>query len=219
MAKAKKKQPAVEAKVQADESERALGRAVAVGLPTVTVVASIAIGMVTSMGPALLVLAAGILLGTIAFLWASVRTLSGDAPLPEDLAVVAVRVDGRGALAEKKKTILRALKDLEHERAVGKIDETDYQEISASYREQAKEVMRQLDAELEPLRERAEALAKEHLGKKGIGEAPAEDKDEFAEITRRVERPQCARCATENDFDAEFCKKCGLKLGERTGVA
>src|SRR6202011_3280090 len=75
----------VSGRAAADSAERALGRYVAVGLPAAAVLGAAGLWAYAGPGPGVLVLAAGALLGTIALLWSSVRTLSGDAPLPEDL--------------------------------------------------------------------------------------------------------------------------------------
>lgn len=208
-------------------SERALGRGLAIGVPLVTVAASVATGVVSSAGPALLVLGAGALLGTITLIWASLRTLGGDAPLPEDLELLAARTDTRGALETRKRTALRALKDIEAERALGKIDEADYADLSLRYREEAKVVLRELDEELGSRRVQAEHIAKKHLEKRGLGEetrpaADAEsDADTDTESDADAEPPKaapekmaCAKCATPNDADAAFCKRCGAPLGE-----
>ena len=64
--------------------------------------------------------------------------------------------------------MLRALKDLELEHSVGKIDDEDYAQISARYREQAKGLLREMDIEIEPLRPKAEALARAYLEKRGF---------------------------------------------------
>jgi hypothetical protein len=204
----------------AAESERQLARWAAFGIPSLTVLGAIGVGMTTSAGPAILVLVAGALLSTIALLWASLRTLSGDAPLPADLEAAAIMPHGRSELAEKKRRVLRALKDLEHEHAVGKIDDKDYGTLGARFREEAKAILRELDAEIEPMREKAEAMAKEHLARRGIGHAektkPTEDADdeEKAEHARSPEqaRLECAKCSTSNEPDAAFCKKCGTSL-------
>jgi len=201
------------------ESERALGTWVARALPAATLVASIAVGMATSLGPALLVLASGALLGTIALLWASVRTLGGDAPLPRDLEALAARMGDVDDLAERKQRILRALKDLEHEHDVGKIDDDDYADIAADYREQAKEVMREMDADLAPLRDRAEEIARQHLKKRGIEvkeeEQVEEDEGDDESSATAPDRVVCKDCSTSNEHDAAFCKKCGATLGAK----
>jgi hypothetical protein len=193
--------------VQAEEAERSLGRAVALGLPVLCVVAALIVGVVASLGSALLVLASGALLGTIALLWASVRTLSGDAPLPTDLEALAARRHGVDHLEEEKRRVLRALKDLESEHAIGKIDDEDYEEIVAHYRADAKELMRQIDLSVAPLRDEAERVAREYLEKRHLSSnaetetAPPPDA-----------RSTCSSCGTSNETDAAFCKKCGATM-------
>jgi hypothetical protein len=213
----------VPAKVRAresDEAERSLGRAVSLGLPMVCLVGSVVVGLVASLGSGLLVLASGALLGTIALLWASVRTLSGDAPLPVDLEALAARRHGVDDLGEQKTRVLRALKDLETEHALGKIDDADYGAIVTRYRDEAKAVMRQMDLEVAPLREEAERLARVYLEKKGVA-AVASDADAVApsEATAPADaRPKCASCQTSNDPDAAFCKKCGSAMKDATSA-
>jgi hypothetical protein len=195
------------AKAAPDTSERELAQRIAFGLPIVTIGASIAIGFASSVGPAILVLAGGALIGTIAFFWASVRTLSGDAPLAEYLAEVPAHRHTSDA-AERKRRILRALKDLEHEHAVGKIEDADYEQIAAEYRAQAKEVMRELEEDVAPLREQAEEIARKHLAKRGLADG------ESASASDEVDRRACAKCGTSNEADAQFCKKCGTAVKE-----
>ncbi|WP_394834113.1 zinc ribbon domain-containing protein [Pendulispora rubella] len=239
--KRKPKEPAVaEATqaVQADEAERRLGRSIAIGLPVATVVAALAVGFIASVGPALLVITGGVLVGTIALLWASLRTLGGDAPLPQDMDHLAARADRVGDAEERKRAVLRALKDLEHERDIGKMDPEDYAEIAAHYRDQAKEILREIDAEVEPYRAKAEELAQKHLAKRGLAEnlplphpnpppdgegaetaldeAHVSDNEEEQgskeEAPGAVSRVACSKCATSNEGDAAFCKKCGNAL-------
>jgi hypothetical protein len=206
---------------EADEAERSLGRAVSIGLPVVCVVGAVVVGVVASLGSALLVLASGALLGTIALLWASVRTLSGDAPLPVDLEAIAARRYRVDDLGEQKTRVLRALKDLETEHALGKIDDADYGTIVSRYRDEAKTVMRQMDLEVAPLREEAERLAGEYLKKKKGVPAVAADEvsaPEAAPAPAVDARPVCASCQTPNDADAAFCKKCGSAMKSTASV-
>ena len=152
--------------------ERRLASGAALVIPGVTIVASLGVAAVMSAGPALLVLAAGILLGTIALFWASLRTLTGDAPLPEDLEHATFDTS-HDALAERKKMLLRALKDLESEKAVAKIDEQDYAELAATYRDEIKDIMRAMDTSIAPHYAAAEALLEKHLAKVGLAEEAA----------------------------------------------
>jgi len=212
---------------QADEAERRLGRSLALGLPLLTVVVAVSVGLITSIGPALLVVTGGVLVGTVALLWASLRTLGGDAPLPQDLDRLAAHADRFGDAEERKRAVLRALKDLEHERDIGKMDPEDYAEIAAHYRAQAKEILRELDAEVEPYRARAEDLAQKHLVKRGLAETTSQTSEPEAqaeeaqaeeehdeEAPAPVSRVACSKCATSNEPDAAFCKKCGNALRE-----
>jgi hypothetical protein len=207
--------PTIERSHSADDAERSLGRMVSIGLPVVSVVGAAAAAWVGSLGSALLVLAAGTLLGTIALLWASVRTLSGDAPLPEGFAALAAQQHGVDALGERKRRALRALKDLESEHALGKIDDADYEDVVARYREDAKQVMREMDLQVAPLREEAERIAQQYLDKHATGSAKA-DGDATPALAHEgtTTRLDCPACGTSNETDAAFCKKCGARLNE-----
>src|SRR5207245_988542 len=95
-------------------------------------------------------------------------------------------------------------------------------ELAADYREQAKDVMRDMDADIEPLRERAEQLARQHLKKRGLDgeteDAPSDDDARDADAPTSAPsgdapaRVACAECDTSNEPDAAFCKKCGASL-------
>jgi hypothetical protein len=194
-----------------EAAERAVGRAVAIGLPAVTVVAAIVVGAIASVGSGLLVVASGALLGTIALLWASVRTLSGDAPLPADLEALAGRVHDVDALAEQKRRVLRALKDIESEHAIGKLDDADYEAIAQQYRQEAKALMRQMDDNVAPALAEAEKIAREYLASQGLG---GTKNGANASVTVTApKRIECAGCRVSNEPDAAFCKKCGAGLG------
>ena len=65
--------------------------------------------------------------------------------------------------------MLRALKDLEGEHAIGKIDDADYEAIAMQYREEAKELMREMDRNAAPALAEAERIASEYLLEKGLG--------------------------------------------------
>src|SRR5262249_4932451 len=108
----------------------------------------------------LLVVAAGALAGVIGLLWASVQALTGESPITLEEAMT---LGAPSAEEEQKRSVLRALKDLEFERSVGKISEEDYAELSARYRAEASRLMQPPDKTAEPARGRAE---------KALGERP-----------------------------------------------
>lgn len=170
--------------------EQKLARAVSIALPVLTLVATVAVGVVVGLATSLLVLAAGLLLGVIALLWGSLRVLTGDAPLPPELEELEVASRGVDGLSLRKQMLLRALKDLDHERAIGKLEPEDFAQISASYRTELKTVMKKMDASLAPYRERAEALARSHLARRAA-EAPAD-----AATADAAEPPTAAEPAT-----------------------
>ncbi len=196
-----------------DDAERSLARMVSLALPLVGLVGAIVVGFVAGVGSALLVVAAAALLGTIALLWASVRTLSGDAPLSLDLEAVGARRHGVDGLAEQKRRVLRALKDLESDRAVGKIEEADYDMLVARYRDDAKSVMREMDLQVEPLRGEAEKVARAYLKKRGLTPEGAPEETPALLAAPAEGRVACGQCRTSNEPDATFCKKCGGPLG------
>ena len=168
---------------QGDELERTMGRVVTIGTPIGAVLIALIAFLRWGAGPAVLVLTAGALVGAVMLLWSSLRSLVGDAPIDPgfDEAVVRARVS---EASERKRMVLRALKDLENEHAVGKIDEADYAALAADYRARAKAILREMDDEIAPQRERAEQIARAHLQKKGLLKAgyrdatPPQDDDE-----------------------------------------
>ncbi len=223
------------------DDERKLARGAAIAIPLTTVFAAAVVGSILSAGPALLVLAAGILLGTIALFWASLRTLTGDAPLAEELEHASFSASN-DALANRKRMLLRALKDLESEQAVGKIDAKDYGILSSRYREEIKDLMREMDESIEPHVKAAELALRKHLAKVGLVGDPfrapgkaAQAKDEALERDETRDetddeadgetedtdapvpsRPVCTACSTSNELDAKFCKSCGATLATPT---
>lgn len=204
--------------------EAKLARALTIGLPLVTVTIAALVGMLTGLATALLVLIGGSLLAVIAIFWASIRVLSGDAPLPPELEALDQSVHGVDALASRKKMLVRALKDLENEHALGKLEDADFEEIASTYREELKEVLRRIDATLEPHRAKAEEIARAYLVKVGVAEGsyrgpqppPAEADDEDvpapAPVETKAERRVCPKCEASNEPDAKFCKECATSL-------
>jgi hypothetical protein len=196
-----------------------MARRVAQITPVATIVSAILVGALTSIGPAILVLAGGALFATIAFFWASLRTLGGDAPLAEGFDQMARRrIEASDGASERKRTALRALKDLEFEHSIGKIDDADYAEISSRYREQAKSILREIETDILPFRDRAEALARTYLAKRGVTpeavSAPAPTNPEREAIGASPRR-ECTDCKASNEPDAIFCKGCGARLAQK----
>src|SRR4051812_44449350 len=107
-----------------------------------------------------LVLAAAALSLVIWLLWSRVQALTGESELTFE---EAFSLGARSAEEEQKRAVLRALKDLEYERSVGKISEEDYASLAEHYRTEAKRLLRAVDRDLSPERERAERILAERL--------------------------------------------------------
>jgi ribosomal protein L40E len=122
----------------------------------------------------ILLLAGGALVAVIAVFWASLRTLFGETPLS---GADAYAIGAPRAEEEQKQAVLRALKDIEFERSVGKISEEDYQVLVARYRAEAKRLLRMLDADAQPRRKQVESLVEDHLRKEGLLEGQGEGAD------------------------------------------
>ena len=101
----------------------------------------------------------------------------------------------REVLLQEKALVLRAIKDLEFDRGMKKVSETDYADMLERLRARALLLMQQL--------ERTPDLAAVALAEV----APA------AEKPRRPVASTCVRCGTRNEPDAKFCKQCGDRLG------
>ena len=100
----------------------------------------------------------------------------------------------RLALEREKTLVLRSIKELEFDFAMGKMSQADFDEMAGRLRLRALGLMQQLDAGGGYKEQIAGEVARR------LGSAPAVDPS-----------PQCA-CGTANDPDAKFCKACGHRL-------
>lgn len=128
-------------------------------LPLVVVVAAAILGFIRGPGAAVLGLAAGAILIAISAFWRSLRILSGEELVEEETSTLATPA----AAVEQKRAVLRALKDLEYERGLGKVSDEDYQLLSARYRAEAKKLLKDIDDRLGPARRQAEELIAKEL--------------------------------------------------------
>jgi hypothetical protein len=134
-------------------------------VPVLWLVAAVVAGFLWGVQLVLLVLAAGAITLVIVLMWASVQSLTGGTPLGFEEAL------GMGApskVEEEKRSVLRALKDLEYERSVGKISPEDYAELLAKYRAEAKRLIQSVDDALGPAREEVEKALEQRLERAGL---------------------------------------------------
>jgi hypothetical protein len=154
------------------------------------------------------------------------------APLVSPVVASAPVVSGgrtRAALEREKTLVLRAIKELEFDRAMGKIAQADFDEMGGRLRRRAIGLMQQLDAN-SGYREQIEKELTS-LVPPALDEARrASSASDAAPRTAPGTRPQapgtapqaprsspgtrldCSVCGTANDSDARFCKQCGASL-------
>lgn len=101
------------------------------------------------------------LIGALAAIWNSLRVALGGGERPR--IATSRDLPDHAALVEEKNALLRAIKDLEYEHAVGKTSEADFQRLDAAYRARAKQVLSELDRDVRPLYEQAERLIDAHV--------------------------------------------------------
>ena len=123
----------------------------------------------------------------------------------------------RAALAREKTLILRSIKELEFDRAMGKVAEEDFNDMVGRLRARALAIMKQLDAGTS-YREMIEKDLQARVGagaKKGSGPSGAQASPEARSLrpdTVQALHSFTCTCGTTNDPDARFCKSCGAKL-------
>ena len=144
--------------------------------------------------------------------WVGVAALRTVLPLAGKMSPHGGQILGgrtRAALEREKSLVLRSIKDLEFDRAMGKVSEKDFTEMGARLRMRAAGLMRQLDAGA-GYREQIEKEIEKRIGKsevnrssQAVAAGPKEQGPAYA---------VCVQCRTANDLDARFCKSCGSKI-------
>ena len=126
------------------------------------------------------------------------------------MAAEALSERARAVLAREKALVLRALKDLEFDRSMGKVSQADFDEMAGRLRSRALSLMKQLDEDGSGYRTIIERELSARLAARAAG-AVVEPVPQPA-VTRELAAPGLCACGTENDADAHFCKRCGTKL-------
>jgi double zinc ribbon protein len=113
----------------------------------------------------------------------------------------AARDASRSALDDStsQESAVAALREIEFDRATGKLSETDYGELKAQYTRQAILAMRQQDSADSP----------------SAGAIHLEDEIEAAVRAYRAQHLTCPTCGPRPESDAAFCSTCGRYLHDR----
>jgi hypothetical protein len=107
----------------------------------------------------------------------------------------------RAALEREKTLVLRAIKELEFDFAMGKLSQADYDDMGGRLRRRAMGLIQQLDAHA-GYRERIEQDLLALVG----------TTTDTTSAPPKARGTACPSCRTLNDTDARFCKQCGTSL-------
>lgn len=111
-------------------------------------------GALQGVAPAILVFAACLLVVALGLLWRSLGELTNEEPLSLQEALDLAAPEYR---EQEKRSVLRALKDLEQEHRFGKITDAEFAQESARMRQHAKLLLTSLDESMKTRRERVES--------------------------------------------------------------
>ena len=167
--------------------------------------ATVAVFVVRPVEPAGLVLLVAAIGAAAAVGFGLYRTLS---PLVapdfrEQTEIIGGRT--RAALDREKTLVMRSIKELEFDRAMGKVSDQDFQEMGGRLRARAIVLMKQLDVDTLGYREQ---IARELAERLSI----AIPSSAATSAVAPEDRSLCGKCSTSNETDARFCKNCGSPL-------
>jgi len=130
----------------------------------------------------------------------------------------------RAALEREKALVLRTIKELEFDRAMGKVSDKDFGEMSTRLRARAAGLIRQLDAGSGYRETIEKEIAKRLGGPQGsaphqVGSAPHQASSTTSAPQQTATPPAaaavarfCSSCGAKRDPDARFCKHCGARM-------
>ena len=117
----------------------------------------------------------------------------------EEATMIAGRT--RAALERDKMLSLRAIKDLEFDRAMGKVAENDFEVMRDRLRARALRLITQLDGA---------TAYREMIERDLAARLPGASSD--PPVAASPGSGACADCGAKNEADARFCKMCGRPL-------
>jgi hypothetical protein len=183
--------------------------------------ATVVVFVSRDVGPAGVILLSATI-GATAFVgMAAWRTLAPLTRRDEPAGAEVVGGRTRAALEREKSLVLRSIKELEFDRAMGKVADKDFAEMNARLRARATRLLRQLDAGAN-YRQNIEQEIARRVGVAPEGAAHEKNAGRVSRSAATSKRPvadteaggvarECA-CGVTNDPDAKFCKGCGAKL-------
>jgi hypothetical protein len=179
----------------------------------IATVLAVGAGVIASRGSSTVnVVAVAVAIATVAWLAAAAARTVAPLVAPE-LGEQTEMLGGRtrAALEREKMLVLRSIKEVEFDRAMGKISDADFNEMAARLRARAAGLLRQLDADSSGYRALIERELATRVGRAPAFDSPAPPAAGAADITEPGEAA-CASCGAANDRDARFCKACGARI-------
>ena len=110
----------------------------------------------------------------------------------------------RLAVEREKNLVLRSIKELEFDRAMNKVSEVDFEEMTKRLRTRAMNLIGQLESDRSGYRELIERELETRLAH--LSRSERLESESVAPVDG------CAECGTSNDADEMFCKACGARL-------
>jgi hypothetical protein len=158
-------------------------------------------------------------------------------PLTRPEAVLAREGRGRGRARElerEKQAVLKAIKEIELDHQMRKIADGDYRELIERYRGRAMRLLSEIEAG-DNFRELIERELKDRLAGAAKASSVASSSSSSSTAAANTDGEtttasaaatatatptasagaaprSCTACGTHNDDDAQFCKKCGVKI-------
>jgi hypothetical protein len=152
--------------------------------------ATVAVVMARDTHPAALLLLSAAVISSGLVAWALFNALAGFLGVRAAERNRPLQEMAQSELQREKALVLRALKELDFDKAMGKVSDEDFAAISGPLRRRAMALIEDLE------RTPASAVA--------AVSAPA--------APHVVERAACAACGTSNERDSKYCKACGGRL-------
>jgi hypothetical protein len=170
--------------------------------------ATIVVFLSEGQSPAGIIVLSMIIFGAAAVGVAAWRMFSPLAGIDEPVGPQIFGGRTRAALEREKSLVLRSIKDLEFDHAMGKVSDKDFAEMGARLRARAAGLIRQLDSGTN-YRQAIQAEID-----KRVGLPPATGGRTLSgPPEQKAAAKLCLSCCTPNDPDARFCKGCGYQLG------
>ena len=129
-------------------------------------------------------------------------------------AVAPSRLRGPARTADRPETAIDALREIEFDRATGKLSDDDYASLKTEYTRTALIEMRAGESS-DPLRGPASAgalVSADDPGLPNVADGDATDPAEAAVLRYRAMRRACDTCGPRPEPDPAFCSSCGKYL-------